>query len=95
MHTFAAIRFFAESMRREEVEKTVSRLPELKEDGREALEAMTKALVNKLLHHPFAVLRQMSEEDVEGISVESVQKLFGVEPESEEGLPEASAEDAD
>lgn len=94
-HTFAAIRFFAESMRREEVEKTVYRLPELDEDGREALDAMTKALVNKLLHHPFAVLRQMSQEDVEGISVESVQKLFGVEPESEEGLPEASTEDAD
>lgn len=94
-HTFAAIRFFAESMRREEVEKTVYRLPELDEDGREALDAMTKALVNKLLHHPFAVLRQMSQEDVEGISVESVQKLFGVEPESDEGLPEASTEDAD
>ena len=87
-HTFAAIRFFAESMRREEVEKTVQRLPELGEGSRDALDAMTKALVNKLLHHPFAVLRQMAEEDVEGISVESVQKLFGVEPESDEGPPE-------
>ena len=94
-HTFAAIRFFAESMRQEEVQKTFSRLPELGEEGRDALDAMTKALVNKLLHHPFAVLRRMSEEDVEGISVESVQKLFGVEPESDEGLPEASTEDAD
>ena len=86
-HTFAAIRFFAESMRREEVEKTVQRLPELGEGSRDAIDAMTKALVNKLLHHPFAVLRQMTEEDVEGISVESVQKLFGVEPESDEGSP--------
>ena len=94
-HTFAAIRFFAESMRQEEVQKTFQRLPELGEEGRDALDAMTKALVNKLLHHPFAVLRRMSEEDVEGISVESVQKLFGVEPESDEGFPEASAEDPD
>ena len=70
-HTFAAIRFFAESMRRTEVEKTILRLPELGGDGRDALDAMTKALVNKLLHHPFAVLRRMAEEDVEGISVES------------------------
>ena len=61
-HTFAAIRFFAESMRQEEVQKTFHRLPELGEEGRDALDAMTKALVNKLLHHPFAVLRQMSEE---------------------------------
>ncbi len=87
-HTFAAIRFFAESMRQSEIEKTIPRLPELGEDGRDALDAMTKALVNKLLHHPFAVLRQMAEEDVEGISVESVQKLFGVEPESDERPPE-------
>ena len=91
-HTFAAIRFFAESMRREEVEKTVQRLPELGEGSRDALDAMTKALVNKLLHHPFTVLRQMAEEDVEGISVESVQKLFGVEPESDESSPEPPAE---
>ena len=86
-HTFAAIRFFAESMRQAEVEKTITRLPELGGDGRDALDAMTKALVNKLLHHPFAVLRRMAEEDVEGISVESVQKLFGVEPESDENPP--------
>lgn len=94
-HTFAAIRFFAESMRREEVEKTFQRLPELGEGSRDALEAMTKALVNKLLHHPFTVLRRMAEEDVEDISVESVQKLFGVEPESDEGPPEAAAEESD
>ena len=94
-HTFAAIRFFAESMRQEEVQKTFQRLPELGKEGRDALDAMTKALVNKLLHHPFAVLRQMSEEDVEGISVEFVQKLFGVEPEGDEGLPEASTEEPD
>ena len=94
-HTFAAIRFFAESMRQEEVEKTVQRLPELSDGGREALDAMTKALVNKLLHHPFAVLRQMSEKDVEGISVESVQKLFGVEPEGDQGPPDLPPDESD
>ncbi len=94
-HTFAAIRFFAESMRRTEVEKTIPRLPELGEGGRDALDAMTKALVNKLLHHPFAVLRQMAEEDVEGISVESVQKLFGVEPESDENPPGPPPDESD
>ena len=94
-HTFAAIRFFAESMRRTEVEKTITRLPELGGDGRDALDAMTKALVNKLLHHPFAVLRRMAEEDVEGISVESVQKLFGVEPESDENPPGPPPDESD
>ena len=93
--TFTAIRFFAESMRQAEVEKTILRLPELGGDGRDALDAMTKALVNKLLHHPFAVLRQMAEEDVEGISVESVQKLFGVEPESDENPPGPPPDESD
>ena len=93
--TFAAIRFFAESMRETEVEKTIPRLPELGADGRDALDAMTKALVNKLLHHPFAVLRRMAEEDVEGISVESVQKLFGVEPESDENPPGPPPDESD
>ena len=94
-HTFAAIRFFAESMREAEVEKTFQRLPELGEGGRDALDAMTKALVNKLLHHPFTVLRRMADEDVEGISVESVQKLFGVESESGESPPEPSPTESD
>ncbi len=94
-HTFAAIRFYAESMREAEVEKTFSRLPELGADGREALDAMTKALVNKLLHHPFAVLREMAEEDVEGISVESVQKLFGVKPAGDEGSPDVLTNEPD
>ena len=93
--TFAAIRFFAESMRQTEVEKTILRLPELGGDGRDALDAMTKALVNKLLHQPFAVLRRMAEEDVEGISVESVQKLFGVEPESDENPPGPPPDESD
>ena len=93
--TFTAIRFFAESMRQAEVEKTILRLPELGGDGRDALDAMTKALVNKLLHHPFAVLRRMAEEDVEGISVESVQKLFGVEPESDENPPGPPPDESD
>lgn len=82
--TFAAVRSLAESMRRGEVEKTLPRLPELGADGRAALDAMTKALVNKLLHQPFAVLRGMSEGEAEGISVESVRKLFGVEDEGRE-----------
>ena len=93
--TFAAIRFFAESMRQAEVEKTILRLPELGGDGHDALDAMTKALVNKLLHHPFAVLRRMAEEDVEDISIESVQKLFGVEPESDENPPGPPPDESD
>ena len=92
--TFAAIRSLAESMRQAEIEKTIPRLPELGEGGREALDAMTKALVKKLLHHPFDVLRRMSEEDVEGISLESVQRLFGVEAGSREYPPDASADES-
>lgn len=92
--TLAAIRASAESARREEMEKTLARLPEAGEGGRRALDAMTRALVNKLLHHPFAALRRMSEEDAEGVSLEAVQRLFGVGAEFRENPPPARADDA-
>ena len=56
---------------------------------------MTKALVNKLLHHPSPSCAGWREEDVEGISVESVQKLFGVEPESDENPPGPPPDESD
>ncbi len=92
--TFAAIRSLAESMRQSEMERTIRRLPELGESGRGALDAMTKALVSKLLHHPFAALRRMSEEETEGIQLESVRKLFGVETESQERSSDAPADES-
>jgi glutamyl-tRNA reductase len=53
----ADIRQSAESIRQNELEKTLRRLPDLTEAERNHIEAMTQALVKKLLHAPTNRLR--------------------------------------
>jgi glutamyl-tRNA reductase len=53
----ADIRQNAESIRQTELEKTLRRLPDLTEAERNHIEAMTQALVKKLLHAPTNRLR--------------------------------------
>lgn len=53
----ADLRQNAETIRQTELEKTLSRLPDLTEAERDHIEAMTRALVKKLLHAPTHRLR--------------------------------------
>jgi glutamyl-tRNA reductase len=48
----ASLRAKAEAIRRAEVEKTLGYLPHLSEAERQRIQALTEALVNKLLHDP-------------------------------------------
>lgn len=50
----------AEAIRLAELERTRQRLEHLDPATREAIDAMTRALVKKLLHHPFANARALS-----------------------------------
>jgi glutamyl-tRNA reductase len=52
-----AMRQQAEAIRQAELEKTLRRLPDLSPSDRQRLEALTQALVNKLLHAPITRLR--------------------------------------
>jgi glutamyl-tRNA reductase len=47
----------AEAIRAAELEKTLRRMPDLTDGERERIEALTQALVQKLLHHPTRHLR--------------------------------------
>jgi glutamyl-tRNA reductase len=53
----ADIRQQAEAIRMAELEKTLRRLPDLTQAERERIEALTQALVKKLLDHPTRRLR--------------------------------------
>jgi glutamyl-tRNA reductase len=53
----ADIRQQAEAIRAADLEKTLRRLPDLTEAERQRIEALTQALVQKLLHHPTHRLR--------------------------------------
>lgn len=63
----------AEAIRRSEVEKTLRRLPGLGETEREHIEALTQALVKKLLDRPTRQLRADAPE-----YTEAARALFGI-----------------
>lgn len=56
--TITALRGRAERIRRAELARTLNRMPELSERERERVEALTAAIVNKLLHEPIQRLKQ-------------------------------------
>lgn len=56
--TIRALRDHGERVRRGEVERTLGRLRHLSDGDREAVDALTRALLNKLLHAPTARLRE-------------------------------------
>jgi glutamyl-tRNA reductase len=58
--TIAALRARAESIREAELTKALARLGPLADRDRETLEALTSAIVNKLLHQPTVQLKQHS-----------------------------------
>jgi len=78
--TVVALRQKLEEIRRSELEKTYSRAKDLGDKERKAMEAMTSAIINKILHGPTTVLKT-AQNDANGDSyVEAVRVLFGLEP---------------
>ena len=74
--TIVALRDKAEAIRASELEKTLPRMGELNEKQKRQIEALTQAIVNKLLHGPLVALRK-SAGDPEGSGhVEAVRSLF-------------------
>lgn len=75
--TVAALRQRAEKTRRAEMERTLARLPKLSPEDQQRIEAMTKALVKRLLHDPVTRLR----EDGRERHIEAVRDLFKLDEE--------------
>ena len=87
----ADIRQQAEAIRTAELEKTLRRLPDLTASERERIEALTQALVQKLLDHPTRHLRAEAASQHAPEYAALARKLFNL---SEEQLhPEATAAD--
>lgn len=73
----AALRQRAEEIRSRELQRTLRRLPELTEDEQARIEAMTKAIVKKMLDRPIARLKDGADT---GLYIEALQDLFEVRP---------------
>jgi glutamyl-tRNA reductase len=74
--TIMALRDRAEAVRKEEVKKLLSRMPELGEEERKAVEYMATAIVNKLIHPPTAALKEDSED--KDALIATIKRLYGI-----------------
>jgi glutamyl-tRNA reductase len=73
--TIAALRQRAEAVRKAELERTLARLEHLSDADRKRIEAMSDALVKRLLHEPVTRLRQRGTDR----HVDALRELFGLE----------------
>jgi len=78
--TIVALKQKLEEIRLKEMEKSLSTsLKGLSEKERRALEDMTAAMINKILHAPITRLKKVSEDQDEGLYIEALKKLFDLE----------------
>jgi glutamyl-tRNA reductase len=90
----ARLRQRAEQIARAEVEKTLAAMGEgLSDKQRKSIEAMGRAIVNKLLHEPTARLRAVGPEQEGNRLAGAAAELFGLEEEGAHA-PAAAAESA-
>jgi glutamyl-tRNA reductase len=77
--TIRDLRDHAESVRRAELEKALRRLEHLPAEDREAVEQMTRSLLNKLLHSPTVRLREAAGNGRGTGVLDAVRYLFGLD----------------
>ena len=79
--TIVALRERAEAIRRREVEKTLASLKELPPHAQRAIEALSCALTNKLLHPPIAYLKNIERngDGPDASRVPTVRLMFGLD----------------
>jgi glutamyl-tRNA reductase len=85
--TIVALRRRVEGIRRAELDKTLASLRQLGERERDALEAMTAAIVNKILHTPISKLKSGDEGEDDTFYIDAVLRLFELEQEEEKAAP--------
>ena len=74
--TIVALRQQLEQIRQVEIGKTLSNLNTLNDKERKAIESMTCAIINKILHHPTYILKQASNGDDGNQYLDAVRTLF-------------------
>ena len=74
--TIVSLRERLEAIRTGEVKRTLSRLPDATPETRAAIEAMSSAIVNKILHAPVTALRRHRADPTETFYLEAARRLF-------------------
>ena len=76
--TIVSLRARVEEIRLGEVKRTLSRFPDASPEQRAAIEALSTAIVNKILHAPITKLRESSRAGASRSLLELVHELFGL-----------------
>jgi glutamyl-tRNA reductase len=76
--TIVSLRERLEAIRAGEVKRTLARLPGATPETREAIEALSAAIVNKILHAPITKLRESSRAGTPRSWLDLVHELFGL-----------------
>jgi glutamyl-tRNA reductase len=76
--TIVSLRARLEEIRLGEVRKTLARMPTAPPETRAAIEALSTAMVNKILHAPITKLRESSRAGASRSWLELVHELFGL-----------------
>lgn len=81
--TIVALRAKAEAIRQQEVTRVLAGLPELSPALRQAIEAFSVALTNKLLHPPTAYLKRRRQHGsgYDSEAVHTIRRIFGLDEE--------------
>jgi glutamyl-tRNA reductase len=74
--TIVALRRKLDTIRRQEVDKTFGNLKDLSDKQRKSIEAMSAAIINKILHPPTACLKQSQGDDGGENYIDAVRALF-------------------
>lgn len=82
--TIASLRRMAEEIRQKELEKHLRKLPNLSDAELNTVNALTSAIVNKLLHQPIVKAKEYSTRKDGYLYVESLKVLFDIADEEEE-----------
>lgn len=78
--TIGCLRDKMEAIRTQELEKALSRLgPEFRERHQETIEAMTRGIINKILHDPMVQLRAQQDIEARRRAMSTLQTLFNLD----------------
>jgi glutamyl-tRNA reductase len=69
----------ADAIRQTELEKAIRRIPELTPDTQQQIDALTKSIVNKILHNPTIRLREEANGPNANEYADVVRGLFGLD----------------
>jgi glutamyl-tRNA reductase len=74
--TIIEIRKKAENIRKQEIERTLKKIPHISEGDKELLRQMSSSMINKILHKPTIKLKQKTQSEDGHIYLKAIRHLF-------------------